>query len=187
MKIYRLKKAILSVEQNEDGTLNVVREYELAGGFFRKLGSREQNAGQIIYQDGGIDKFLAKCEEVEDLKQMVSELNAERKRCQDGDKAAKENELARIRAEYEQAFSGEATETTPENIYLLLRYLNTQNWGTWELPKMTIGYACNQYDCDGKNATTIKLDTPIEYFGKMVSKFQYGSPRGHLSDYTTIR
>lgn len=78
-------------------------------------------------------------------------------------------------------------ESNAENIYLLLTYLNTQNWGGWELPTMTIGYSCNQYDCDGKTATTISLDEPIEYNEKMVSKFEVGAPHGHLMGYVKMR
>ena len=51
---------------------------------------------------------------------------------------------------------------------------------------MTIGYTCNQYDCDGKTATTIKLDRPIEYYGEQVSQFQHGAPSGHLRNYRRI-
>lgn len=75
-------------------------------------------------------------------------------------------------------------ETTYENIGIVLRYLNTQNWGGWKLPKMTIGYACHQYDCDGKIATTMKLDEAIEvYDGEKESMFQTGAPHGHLQKY----
>lgn len=41
-------------------------------------------------------------------------------------------------------------------------------------------YQCNQYDCDGKTATTIKLDQPISVGGRMGTQFVYGAPRGHL-------
>ena len=51
---------------------------------------------------------------------------------------------------------------------------------------MTIGYQCNQYDCDGKMATTIKLDEPIMVAGEMGTMFQYGAPRGHLTKYERI-
>ena len=82
---------------------------------------------------------------------------------------------------------GGVLESNFANIYLLLEYLNTQNWGGWELPKMTIGYSCAQYDCDGKQATTIKLDEPIEYDGKFLSKFEVGAPHRHLMKYQKIR
>ena len=52
---------------------------------------------------------------------------------------------------------------------------------------MTIGYSCTQYDCDGKQATTIKLDEPIEYDGKFLSKFEVGAPHRHLMKYQKIR
>lgn len=52
--------------------------------------------------------------------------------------------------------------------------------------EMSIGYQCNQYDCDGRQATTIKLDTPIQYNGEMVYQFQTGAPRGHLNKYHRI-
>lgn len=81
---------------------------------------------------------------------------------------------------------GATVESTPHNIYVLLSYLNTQNWGTWNLPKMTIGYKCNQYDCDGKQVTTIILDKPILYKGEMLSHFQVGAPRGHLTQYAKL-
>ena len=82
---------------------------------------------------------------------------------------------------------GGVLESNSGNIYLLLEYLNTQNWGGWDLPKMTIGYSCAQYDCDGKQATTIKLDEPIEYDGKFLSKFEVGAPHRHLMKYQKIR
>lgn len=82
---------------------------------------------------------------------------------------------------------GGVLESNPANICLLLEFLNTQNWGGWKLPKMTIGYSCAQYDCDGKQATTIKLDEPIEYNGKLVSKFEVGAPHRHLMKYQKIR
>lgn len=88
--------------------------------------------------------------------------------------------------EYHAVFNGDTVETTVENIRTLLRYLNDINWGVWQLPSMTIGYSCHQYDCDGKTATTIKLDRPIEYRGEKVTKFQYGAPSGHLRDYCRI-
>lgn len=38
----------------------------------------------------------------------------------------------------------------------------------------------------GKTATTITLDTPIEYRGEQVSQFQHGAPSGHLRNYRRI-
>lgn len=81
---------------------------------------------------------------------------------------------------------GGVLESNVANIYLLLEYLNTQNWGGWKLPTMTIGYSCAQYDCDGKQATTIKLDEPIDYDGEMQSWFEVGAPHRHLMKYQQI-
>lgn len=93
----------------------------------------------------------------------------------------------KIKAEYDAAFSAEVTETTVENVTILLRYLNSINWGAWELPKMTIGYICNQYDCDGRQATTITLDKPIKYGDEMLRKFVVGGGPRHLVHYTQLR
>ena len=57
----------------------------------------------------------------------------------------------------------------------------------WSLPKMTIGYTCNQYDCDGRMATTIKLDKPISYDGRMLTEFVIGGGPRHLINYTQLR
>lgn len=73
--------------------------------------------------------------------------------------------------------------TTYETIGIVLRYLNTMNWGGWDLPPMTIGYRCNQYDCDGKQASTMILDEPIDVFGELIDKFVVGAPTGHLIKY----
>jgi len=69
-------------------------------------------------------------------------------------------------------------------------FLNKQNWGSWELPAMEIGYKANQFDCDGKTATTIELDLPIsddEYGIENETKFSYGNPNNYLLKYQRIR
>ena len=97
-----------------------------------------------------------------------------------------EREL-QIKSEFDTAFSNEITEATIENITILLYYLNSINWGMWKLPKMTIGYSCHQYDCNGQTATTITLDKPIDYDGQMLTKFVVGVGPRHLSNYTQLR
>lgn len=82
--------------------------------------------------------------------------------------------------------------TTIDNLKLILNYLNEQNWGSWDLPAMTIGYSANQYDCDGTLATTITLSKGIEYVDyfdekSIVSKFKVGGKRGHLEKYISLR
>ena len=76
------------------------------------------------------------------------------------------------------------TESTIDNISTLLWGLNAINWGVWpRLPKMTIGYSVNQYDCDGKIATTIKLDKKVD--GE--TKYKVGGKRNHLNKYSQLR
>lgn len=182
INVFKTKRAIYSVSRNEDGTLTIIREYILNNGYWHKDGNLYRNAGLLIVQNGGVEALLSKCEAVEDIKQHVQSMNAERKASARW--AAEDNMKAK--EAFEAAFSQEVTEATPENISTLLRYLNTVNWGVWNLPKMTVGYVCHQYDCDGRTATTIKLDTPVMFFEKPETMFVYGNPRGHLANYTKI-
>ena len=72
--------------------------------------------------------------------------------------------------------------TTIENLKLIMKRLNKQNWGSWKLPLMSIGYIAHQYDCDGITATTFKLDKSLD--GQ--TKFKVGGKRGHLNNYIQI-
>ena len=182
MNVFKTKRAIYSVLKNEEGTLTIIREYILNNGFWHKDGCAYKNAGLLIVQNGGIEALLSKCKAVDCIEEYVKTMNRERK---ESARWAAEDDT-RAKEAFEAAFSEEVTEATPENISTLLRYLNTVNWGVWELPKMTVGYVCHQYDCDGKTATTIKLDTPVMFFEKLETMFVYGNPRGHLADYTKI-
>ena len=179
-KMYFTSKKSFLVEQNADGTLLITKTSTM-----KPL----KNAGSFIVSQGGIEAILAKCVEVteeqfaEDRKQLLLRHKQAKQRSQ---------ELAMVNRkrheeEYNAVFNGGGVvETTVENIRILLRYLNDINWGVWQLPPMTIGYSCHQYDCDGKTATTIKLGRPIEYRGEKVTQFQYGAPSGHLRDYYRI-
>lgn len=82
--------------------------------------------------------------------------------------------------------SGSEIEVTKENLTKVLYGLNQMNWGTWNLPQMSIGYSAHQFDCNGKTATTIKLDTPINIDGQMISKFKTSTSRGHLEGYYSL-
>lgn len=193
MKIFRTKRVIYRVENNENGTLNIFREYFSTKnmGFWEKDGRQYQNAGLLIMQEGGIDALLSKCEEIEDVAQFVHDLNVEKKAIRERANQERMRQMTaqsdKAKADYDKVFNGkDIVESTPENIYILLAYLNTVNWGVWHLPKMTIGYQCNQYDCDGKTATTIKLDSPVKYWDKPEKMFVYGNPRGCLEKYTKI-
>lgn len=174
----RTNARTLDVVQNEDGTLSISWR-----------GQPINNAGQFINQLGGIDAVIARCKEYTE-EEWQTELERV-KALREADKEAALCRSLRFVREHEEAYkavfeSGTTVETTPHSIYVLLTYLNDHNWGEWTLPKMSIGYSCNQYDCDGKQATTIKLDEPIDYDGELVDKFQIGAPVGHLTKYHRI-
>lgn len=91
--------------------------------------------------------------------------------------------------EWEQLSSLPVIPATVENIRILLHYLNTINWGSWTLPQLTVGYSANQYDCDGKTATTIILQEPVSDEERGIENetmFQTGAPRGHLTKYQRL-
>ena len=192
-KIFKTKRVIYRVEKNENGTLDIYREYFSLKNMdsWQHDGRKFDNAGSLIITAGGIDGLLSQCEDVEDLEGMIARLNVEkaeirRKATEERNRQAAERMNA-AEAEYRQLFDCvDVVETNAKTVYALLRYLNTQNWGLWRLPKMTIGYQCNQYDCNGKTATTIKLDSPIKVAGEMGTQFVYGAPRGHLTKYEDI-
>jgi Tol biopolymer transport system component len=72
--------------------------------------------------------------------------------------------------------------STIENIRTVLLQLNSSNWGSWDLPKMSISYSAAQYDCEGVQATTMKLDKAVDG----TNMYKVGGKRGHLSKYTTL-
>ena len=193
-KIFRTKRVIYRVEKNENGTLDIYREYFSLKNMdsWQHDGRKFDNAGSLIITAGGIDGLLNQCEDVENLEAMIAEMNVVKAEIRAKAKAEHERQATErqniAEAEYHQLFDGkDVVETNAKTVYALLRYLNTQNWGLWHLPKMTIGYACHQYDCDGKTATTIKLDKPISVCGEMGTMFEYGAPFGHLTKYKPIR
>lgn len=114
----------------------------------------------------------------EDYKILCEKANKERKEINEKIQKEFDTKLS----EAKKLFDLEVIESTLENIKLVLMVLNSQNWGSWKLPKMTIGYSANQFDCDGKTATTIKLDKPVE--GNTM--YSYNAPRGHLTKYTNL-
>lgn len=76
----------------------------------------------------------------------------------------------------------EVIPSTIENIRTVLLHLNSTNWGGWKLPKMSISYSAAQFDCDGEQAATMKLDEAVEG-SKM---FKVGGKNGHLNKYTRL-
>ena len=184
MKILKTSRFHYEVIVNEDGTLRILYAGDK---------SNVPNAGALINGMGGIQKVLERCEEYtqEEYEKEMLEYREKVK----ADRAAarvrareKEEERAKSHDEEYKALlsKGEVIESTPENIGIVLRHLSDCNLGAWTLPRMTIGYSCNQYDCDGKQATTMKLDRPINVNGEMVNKFKVGAPVGHLLQYHRV-
>lgn len=193
-RIFKSPNYIYKVEvtENAEKPLVITREYSRGrGNQWREMSNKEcTDAGLIIMNKGGIDALLAGCTEVDDLAAWVEAKNAEIKeagaRNMEAAMKREEERKTRAKAEYERLFRGEVTETNEETVAALLRYLNTQNWGVWRLPKMTIGYSCHQYNCDGKTATTIKIDRPIMVYDEPGTMFEVGAPIGYLTKYRSI-
>lgn len=181
---------ILWVKENEDGALFITDDFEKS----------VWDAGLLINQLGGVEKVKERILRVQPDAMTKEECiaflrernvyNVEMRKNQAKRQAEKEIERAKQRkADYEallERSENGVIETTYENIGIVLRYLNTINWGGWDLPKMTIGYSCNQYDCDGEIATTMKLDQAIKLYedeDETESMFQVGAPFGHLTKY----
>ncbi|MEP2668818.1 MAG: hypothetical protein ABJH04_07480 [Cyclobacteriaceae bacterium] len=134
--------------------------------------------------------YQAKLDEIEAAR--LSYLNSdEYKMVQEKHIRAKEMEKEKIESEYNELLSAnEVIPATVTNLCIILRYLNTVNWGVWRLPQMSISYSANQYDCDGVQATTITLDQPIsdeDYGIKGKQKFMVGGKSGHLKNYQRLR
>jgi hypothetical protein len=194
MKYFISKKIRASVERNADGTLKLT---DLSG----KIPQPLANAGALIMSFGSIDGFLARCVDEAQYKAFLenqaylaspeykAQREAQRAAAAERQRVATAEKNAAIKAKYDAllAQNNGVIPTTAENVAIVLRYLNTRNWGGWELPKMTIGYTCSQYDCDGKQASAMKLDKAIPdgYDGKS-DKFCVGAPRGYLNKYTRI-
>lgn len=122
------------------------------------------------------DGYAQFCEFSKKVHQNKKNQNEQAKQALEVDFISIENEIK----------EGKIFETNEANIRRVLLYLNSMNWGVWQLPAMTIGYSAHQYDCDGHQATTITLDEPINYQGEMVCKFKVGGGRRHLTQYRYI-
>lgn len=155
-------------------------------------GAEVENAGSIIVSCGGVDGFLARCREIDGT---LDEYMAEREAQKEAAKAAKQARQAAKELEETTAakdaydsliaqFNGEAIPATMANIKVIAKYLQTVNWGMWgTLPRLTVGYTANQYNCDGQKAVTFTFDEPVNGATKLV----YGAPVGHLNNYERIR
>lgn len=100
-----------------------------------------------------------------------------------------ERELKEIKAVYDhfmEVANGRPIKANVVALRVIMRYLNTINWGMWKLPQLDVGYTANQYMINGQTATTITLDEPIFTSEGRVRKFVVGAPRGHLNQYHNI-
>ena len=138
MKILKTNKTDYKVVVNQDGTLTITD--------LRKNNASIQNPGALIMSMGGINGVLLRCEEISE-EDYAEELEKQKVEKEETTQKIAKDRLERerqIKSEFDEAFSNEITECTIENITVLLRYLNSVNWGMWRLPKMTIGYSCLQ-------------------------------------------
>src|SRR5690554_5194775 len=126
---------------NENGTLSLYL-------FADKNREPFENTGQVIFNKGGVNNLLKECEVIAIT--FAEYLENEQKE----KKAKKDENLQKIVSEYEDLLEkNKVIEANETNIGIVLRYLNTHNWGFWELPKMSVGYSAAQYDCEGKLAS----------------------------------
>lgn len=174
----RTNTRVMDVVVNHDGTITITCK-----------GRPINNPGQLILQMGGIDAVLARCKEYTETEWQVEQ--EREKTAKLAAKVAAKQRAELLVKEHEEAYlevygGGDVVEATPRNIYILLSYLNDYNWGSWKLPKMSIGYRCKQYDCDGKQAATIALDKAIDYDGKPSRLFEVGAPVRHLMKYQKL-
>ena len=123
-----------------------------------------------------IEAYTKYCEFCKNAHQEKKKQNEQAKQSLEADFRVLENEIK----------EGKVFDANLENIRRILLYLNSMNWGVWQLPKMTCGYRAHQYDCDGHQASTITLDKPIDYYGEKVSKFKVGGGRLHLTKYKFV-
>ena len=119
-----------------------------------KLEAEQQAA--IEYQYGWVE--LGECETIA---QATSKFRNLMQEYRDARKIEVEEYLRKKELERDEAWEKlsklDVIPATVENIKIVLTHLNEQNWGAWDLPRLSIGYSAHQYDCDGKIASTIKL------------------------------
>lgn len=138
---------------------------------------------EVEKPDAVRDEWNIQAESLEDAKYKWTGLMMD---IQSKSKKAAENWRIEKLAKIQSLLKKPVIPTTVENLSLVLEYLNTKNWGSWTLPTMSIGYRAHQYDCEGTTITTITLNQPIMFCGKMERNFKSGSKRGHLEKYNAI-
>lgn len=183
------KRNVYQITKNEDGTVTFYPQ--------------DNNAGNMIAQRGGVESFLACCKEdarsyEEVLAERQQEQQAEKERKKAASQHRKKVEEEAIMKAYDELLASYGMDinhidksiiidATAKNLYTIMRYMQITNRGVWKLPRLSQGYAANQYDCDGRAVVTITLDEGlITEDGKLVRELQYGAPMRYLTKYTNI-
>lgn len=179
--IIETQKSFYSVIKNDDGSLILkkgVNQKEIC------------NPGQTIFNMGGVQGVIDKCKEYKSLESFLDFRNDrdEKVRIERHRRNVEWEEQRAKRDKEDEAkinalLSLKIIPATMDNIELIIAWLNRQNWGAWSLPKMSIGYSAQQYDCDGKQVTVMKFDKKID--GE--NMFKTPAPKRHLEKYQTIR
>jgi hypothetical protein len=95
--------------------------------------------------------------------------------------AAQEKRYQEITAAY-NALRGSTIAATLDNVKLVGEYLRGQNYGSWERPKLSIGYQAIAHDCAGSIAVAFIFDEPIDGYKRIA----VGAKPGYLNDYLHI-
>ena len=150
------------------------------------------NAGQLIWQHGGPNEFLAKCVTDErEYKEVADEfygaLRAEEKAKRQRIAERQEARRAQYINDYEALVAKyETIPTTIENLRIVMHYLNSMNWGLWRLPKMDKAYSAYQYQQGSGTITTLTFDESILIRGGRCRKFKCGCAPNVLLKYRGI-
>lgn len=147
--------------------------------------------GTLIHSYGGIDNFLAACEDSEKTMDELRKDSRKKKAPTIDEYLEKKNyQIKKIKAinrqneiNYHRLLTNEQpNECTPKNICTIMRYLNRIHYSKWgELPKMNIRYTCRQWEKQARNGTkmndtyiTMILDEHIVYKRRFCRNFIFG-------------
>lgn len=171
-------KQVLNVENN-NGVLKITDIQ----------GNEINNPGLFIKTMGGVNQILRRCQQTEKTaKEVADDIKAEKEAIKAASASRIKSEQEAVINDYTALVSKGTIETTVENVKIVLSYLNTQNWGTWKLPEMSIGYKANQYQIsNSQTAATMTLNKPIDFEGRKTLRFVVGAPVTHLLNYTHLR
>lgn len=98
--------------------------------------------------------------------------------------------IKKINDDYNQILTIQPIPTTIHNLLIIMLKLSLNNWGVWELPKMTIPYRALSFDCGGVTAVAVTLDKKISDSDRDIKnkyKFSILNPNGYLGEYTKLR